>query len=77
MEQLINHESNVTIIRDQLLSGRRITVQSVLRSVNTQELRHYIPIIRRRFGIAIQSEWVERKGKRFKEYFLKKEEKAA
>lgn len=57
-------------IKQQLEAGRRITVQSVLRSVGTQELRHYIPIIRRTYQLNISSQWLNKNGKRFKEYFL-------
>ena len=66
----MDHESNIIQIRHQLEAGKRITVQSVLRSVGTQELRTYIPKIRRRYHLSVVSQWVERKGKRFKEYFL-------
>jgi hypothetical protein len=77
MDKLAQHDSNVHQIKEQLLAGRRITVRSILKSVGTPELRHYIPIIRRRFDIDIATEWVTRNGKRFKEYFLRKQEKAA
>lgn len=77
MEKSINYETNITKIKEQLERGRRITVQSILDSVGTQELRHYIPIIRRRFNMIIDSEWTERNGKRFKEYFRRKEQKVA
>ena len=66
----MDHETNIIKIRCQLESGWRITVQSVRKSVGTQELRHYIPIIRKRFELPVSSVWVKRKGKRFKEYFL-------
>ena len=74
MERSANFETNTNRIKDQLLAGRRITVQSILKTVGTQELRHYIPIIRKRFNLVIDSVWVEKKGKRFKEYFLKHDE---
>jgi hypothetical protein len=55
------------------MAGRRITVQSVLKSVGTQELRHYISIIRREQDFKITTTWVSKKGKRFKEYFIEKQ----
>jgi SWI/SNF-related matrix-associated actin-dependent regulator 1 of chromatin subfamily A len=74
---ITNHETNIQQIKRQLLAGRRITVQSILRSVGTQELRHYIPIIRRRFDLQVETIWIEKKGKRFKEYFIKQNQKVA
>ena len=65
----MDHESNLIQIRKQLESGQRITVQSVLSSIGTQELRTYIPKLRRKFNMTIIGEWVERNGKHFKEYY--------
>lgn len=66
----MDHQSNIIQIRQQLESGRRITVQSVLKSIGTQELRTYIPQIRRKFKLAIVAEWTEANGKRFKQYYI-------
>ena len=76
MEKQINSENNLKAIRTQLQRGWRITVQSVLSSVGTQELRHYISILRRE-DLNIKSEWVSKNGKHFKEYYLVKEQKVA
>ncbi len=59
-------------IKRQLISGREITVQSVLRSVGTQELRHYISALKKE-GLVICSTWISRNGKHFKKYWLDKE----
>jgi|GEM_PF-3405555 len=73
METQQNHGSNLAAIKDQLERGWRISVQSVLHSVGTQELRHYISILRREPGIHIESVWTTAdNGKRFKEYFIAK-----
>lgn len=75
MNAQINSESNLSRIKEQLSQGRRITVQSVLRSIGTQELRHYISIIRK--DMPVCSRWVEKRGKRFKEYWLNRKDLAA
>jgi hypothetical protein len=77
MQNLDNNESNIYQIRDLLLSGRVLTVQSVRRAVGTQELRHYIPVIRTRFELKVDSKWVCKNGKRFKQYWLRIEQKVA
>jgi len=63
-------EADVALIKHQLEQGQHITVQSVLRSIGTQELRTYVPILRRKFNLNIGSRWMESRGKRFKEYYL-------
>jgi hypothetical protein len=64
--------SELEQIKCLLLDGKRLTVQSVLRLVHTQELRTYITILKRNpHSLDIDTEWKERNGKRFKEYFLK------
>lgn len=65
-----NSYSNQKAILDQLLAGRRISTLTVLKSIGTSELRHYLAIIRK--TVNVSDEWVERNGKRFKEYFIKK-----
>lgn len=77
MRKSEQHDNNTKMIIEQLLAGRRITVQSVRKSVGTQELRHYIPIIRTDFGLIIDTEWKQKNGYRYKEYFLRKEQKVA
>jgi hypothetical protein len=67
--QLVTRESQLAQIKEQLLAGKRITVQSVLKTVHTQELRTYIPILRRA-GLPIMAVWVSKGDKRFKEYYL-------
>lgn len=63
------NQNNLELIRQQLEAGRIITVQSVLRSVGTQELRHYISKLRNE-GLDIQSKWVTRGEKHFKTYWI-------
>lgn len=65
------HEKNQQLIEQQLLAGKRISVISVLKSIQTLELRHYIAKLRRVHSIA--GEWVTTpNGKRYKEYYLTK-----
>jgi hypothetical protein len=64
-------EADLQQIKKLLLDGKRLTVVGVLRLVGTQELRTYIPILRRQHDMDISAEWQERGGKRFKEYYLK------
>jgi hypothetical protein len=64
------NDDNKKRIKAELLSGKRITVQSVLKTIGTQELRTYIPILRREDELDIATEWILKNGKRFKEYFL-------
>lgn len=63
-----NHESNLSKILAELESGKRITVLSVLLTVKTIELRHYIAIIRK--TTPVNSIWIKKDNKQFKEYFL-------
>ena len=77
MQDQPGKQDNLKAIREQLVHGWRITVQSVLKSIGTQEARHYIAKLRRDPELNIADEWVTRNGKRFKEYFLRKEQKAA
>lgn len=71
MNQQANHDTNLTLIRAQLLAGKRISVMSVLKSVGTLELRHYISELKRNSDLVIAGEWTCRNNKRFKEYYLK------
>jgi hypothetical protein len=68
---IAHNDAHLKAIKDELLTGKRITVQSVLKSIGTQELRTYIPRLRREFGLNIDTVWVTRAEKRFKEYFIK------
>ncbi len=58
-------------IKKLFLAGKKLTVQSVLKLVHTQELRTYVPILRRDHGMQIESQWVYHNSKKFKVYFLK------
>lgn len=77
-EQLSNdggmalNESHLQAIKQQLEAGMRITVQSVRRTIGTQELRTYIPQLRRQYGMIIDTAWVVKDGARYKDYFLRK-----
>lgn len=54
----------------QLLAGKRISVLTVLQSVGTSELRHFISIIRSD-GLPVADERIKRgDGVWYKEYFL-------
>lgn len=64
-------ESQLQQIKKLFLAGKKLTVQSVLKLVHTQELRTYVPILRRDHGMAIESQWVHHNSKKFKVYFLK------
>jgi hypothetical protein len=68
---IAHNAAHMKSIKEQLLAGKRITVQSVLKSIGTQELRTYIPRFRREFGMIIDTNWLYRDGKKFKEYFIK------
>lgn len=62
---------NLQKIKAQLEKGKVITVQSIRASVGTQELRHYITIIKR--DMEIESQWFTTlDGRRFKKYWKKK-----
>jgi hypothetical protein len=65
-----HNDAHLKAIKEELLAGKRITVQSVLKTIGTQELRTYIPRLRREFGLLIETKWISSNGKRFKEYFL-------
>lgn len=67
-----NHkQSDKQKIASELKRGFIITVQSVLKSIRTQELRTYISVLKRE-GMNIKGEWVSKRGKRFKQYHLVK-----
>jgi len=68
MERSVNHDSIQNMILSQLLSGRRITTVSVLESLRTTELRHFVAIIRK--TVNVQSVWVKKGKVRYKEYFI-------
>ena len=62
--------NNQKLIKEELLSGKRISVLSVLKTVQTIEARHYIAALRRE-GMDIKDEWVTAPGgKHYKEYWL-------
>lgn len=66
--------NNLQKIKAQLDAGKVITVQSILASVGTQELRHYITILKT--SMEIESQWFEAKdGRRFKKYWKNKQPK--
>lgn len=62
---------NLSRIREQLVNGRRITSISVLSSIGTTEIRHYLSKLRKE-GLKISDRWLEKDGKHFKEWFLSK-----
>lgn len=63
---------NLQKIKAQLEAGKVITVQSVRASVGTQELRHYISVLKREMNI--DSIWhTATDGRRFKKYWKSKE----
>lgn len=71
MESQDNKIKNMEAIKDLLNAGLKISVISVLESVGTIELRHYIAILRKEMRIA--DKWVKSPdGKRYKEYWIKK-----
>jgi predicted DNA-binding ArsR family transcriptional regulator len=62
---------NLEKIKAQLEAGKIITVQSVRASIGTQELRHYIAILKK--TMEIDCTWFEStNGRRFKKYWKKK-----
>ncbi|WP_158993421.1 hypothetical protein [Mucilaginibacter sp. L196] len=65
------NNDHLSQIRQLLLDGKRLTVQSVLKIVGTQELRTYIPILRKHHSLDIDTVWVVKNEKRFKEYFIR------
>jgi len=70
MDRQNNFDSNLKKIKEQLEAGKRISVMSVLDSVHTLELRHYVAQLRK--VMPIEGEWVKtEQGKRYKEYYLK------
>lgn len=69
MEKATDHVFNKQAIKDLLEAGERLSVKSVWLVIKTTELRHYLSQLRRD-GITILSEWKEKDGKRFKEYWL-------
>lgn len=68
---LVVNDDQLSQIKQLLIDGKRLTVQLVLRLVGTQELRTYIPILRKQHGLDIDTVWVVKNNKRFKEYYLK------
>lgn len=68
MEKSTNHDSIKNMILNQLLAGRRITCVSVLKSLHTTELRHFIAIIRK--TVNVSSVWIQKGKVRFKEYYI-------
>lgn len=60
----------LSILTD-LNNGKKLTVMDGLLSHKTIDLRKYISLIKKD-GIAIESKWVSRNGKHFKEYFIPK-----
>lgn len=65
-----NSISNEKAILEQLLRGDRISNITVLNTVSTTEIRTYIARIRK--TLKVSDEWVTKNGKRFKEYFIKR-----
>ena len=68
MERSVNHDSIQNMILSQLLSGRRITTISVLKSCRSSEARHFIAILRK--TVKIYDVWVCKGTVRYKEYFI-------
>jgi len=68
-----NKSQNLKEIKALFEAGKTLTVVSVLRDVGTIELRHYVAVLRK--DMEIKDKWVKRNGKRFKEYWLRKEVK--
>lgn len=64
-----NKSDNLTRIRFFLKGGARITSLLILRHVGTTEVRHYLSILRKE-GMLIKDNWIEKDGKRFKEWYL-------
>ncbi len=56
-------------IKNGLEAGKTLTVVSALNEYRTIDLRKYISDLRKE-GMNIQDRWVEKNGKRFKEYFV-------
>lgn len=63
------NNTNLSRIREQLNMGRRITSISVLNSIGTTEIRHYLSILRHE-GLNIKDRWLEKDNKRFKEWWI-------
>ena len=74
MEVLIESprcEANLAGIRKLFDAGKVLTVQSVRHVLKTQELRHYVSILRKE--MEIESVWfTATDGRRFKKYWKKK-----
>lgn len=70
MERSVNHDSIQNGILSQLLAGRRITTVSVLKSLKSTELRHFIAILRK--TVRISDKWVSNGKVRYKEYYIEK-----
>jgi len=68
MEKSTNFDSLQNQILSQLLAGRRITTQTVLRSLKTTEARLFIARIRK--TIKVSDVWIIKGKTRYKEYFI-------
>jgi len=62
-------KTNLQRIRDLLNGGIRISSILVLRIVGITEVRHYLSILRKE-GMIIKDCWIEKDGKRFKQWYL-------
>lgn len=69
MESGHEEEKNKQKIKTLLETGAKVTVKSAWLICRTTELRTYLSQLRKD-GMMILSEWVERDGKRFKQYWL-------
>lgn len=58
-------------ILSDLTNGKRLTVLDGLKMYSTIDLRKYISLIKKD-GINIESKWISKNGKHFKEYFIAK-----
>src|SRR3989337_1601622 len=58
------------ILKD-LKAGKRLTVLCGLKNYSTIDFRKYVSLLKKD-GVLIQSSWVSRNGKHFKEYFIPK-----
>ena len=67
----LTKNDNLSRIREQLVNGRRITSISILNSIGTTEIRHYLSKLRHE-GLKIKDRWLEKDKKRFKEWYLEK-----
>ena len=56
-------------IKELFKKRQRLSVKTTWRKVKTTELRYYVSLLKKE-GLNILSEWVNRGGNRFKEYWL-------